>query len=311
MQRLRTAPAHISYRTAFSGDAIVVWLPRIARAAFLSAALVSGPHLFAQGADPTPLAAAVRLYEGASYAEALQALDRIDAGAAAADERPLVQQYRALCFVALDRIGDAVAALDALVAQFPEYTPGPELPPRVRRFFDESRARVLPDIVRERYAAGRAAYDAGDYAVAVAEFDRVIGFGAMGGRELGDLAVLARGFQDLAREHIENAAQKAPATGAAAADAGPHPPSVTPPAIIDQKMPPWPARVPLDGRRMGMLEIVIGTDGTVARAAMRRSVHPAYDPLLLAAARQWRYTPALRDGQPAAYVKELRIDVGK
>jgi TonB family protein len=169
---------------------------------------------------------------------------------------------------------------------------------------------VLPAIVRERYAAGRAAYDAGDYAAAVAQFDRVIGFGAMGGRELSDLAVLARGFQDLARERLEKPAGTS-GGAPAPAEATPKPPSVTPPTVIDQRMPPWPARVPLDGHRVGMLEIVIGTDGTVARAAMRRSVHPAYDQLLLAAARQWRYTPAMRDGQPAAYVKELRIDVGK
>jgi TonB family protein len=279
-------------------------------AAFVLMALAAGPQLAAQSSAPTPVGAAVQLYENASYAEALQALDRLDASAVSAGERPVVLQYRALCFVALDRTPEAIAALEAMVAQFPEFTPGPEVPPRVQRLFQETRARVLPAIVRERYAAGRAAYDAGDYAAAVTQFDRVIGFGAMGGRELSDLAVLARGFQDLARERLE---QPEPNPGGAPArgETAPKPPSVTPPVVIDQRMPPWPARVPLDGHRNGMLEIVIGTDGSVARAAMRRSVHPVYDQMLLAAARQWRYTPATRDGRPAAYVKELRIDVGK
>jgi TonB family protein len=290
--------------------AMTRWSFRALGAAFVSMALAAGPGLAAQVPSPTPVGAAVQLYENASYAEALQALDRLDAAAVTADERPLVLQYRALCFVALDRTPEAIAALEAMVAQFPEFTPGPDIPPRVQRLFEETRARVLPAIVRERYAAGRAAYDAGDYAAAVSQFDRVIGFGAMGGRELSDLAVLARGFQDLARERIENPAAK-PAAASARAETAPKPPSVIPPTVIDQRMPPWPSRVPLDGHRIGMLEIVIGTDGTVARAAMRRSVHPAYDQLLLAAARQWRYTPAMRDGQPAAYVKELRIDVGR
>jgi TonB family protein len=287
------------------------WSSRALGAAFMSMALAAGPRLAAQAPSPTPVGAAVQLYENASYAEALRALDRLDAAAVTADERPLVLQYRALCFVALDRTPEAIAALEAMVAQFPEFTPGRDVPPRVQRLFEETRARVLPAIVRERYAAGRAAYDAGDYAAAVAQFDRVIGFGAVGGRELSDLAVLARGFQDLARERIENPEAKPAGSTSARAEAAPKPPSVTPPTVIDQRMPPWPARVPLDGHRIGMLEIVIATDGTVARAAMRRSVHPAYDQLLLAAARQWRYTPAMRDGQPAAYVKELRIDVGK
>jgi len=286
------------------------WSYRAIGAAFLLVAIAAGPRLAAQAPAPTPVGAAVQLYENASYAEALQALDRLDATAVTVDERPLVLQYRALCFVALDRTPEAIAALEAMVAQFPEFTPGSEIPPRVQRLFQETRARVLPAIVRERYAAGRAAYDAGDYASAIAQFDRVIGFAGTGGRELNDLAVLARGFQDLARERTENGAAKSP-DSTARAETPPRPPTVTPPTVLDQRMPPWPPRVPLDGHRIGMLEIVIGTDGTVARAAMRRSVHPAYDPLLLAAARQWRYTPAMRDGQPAAYVKELRIDVGK
>jgi hypothetical protein len=42
---------------------------------------------------------------------------------------------------------------------------------------------------------------------------------------------------------------------------------------------------------------------------MRASVAPRYDQQLLAAAKEWRYSPATLDGQPVRYRKLIEITV--
>jgi TonB family protein len=54
---------------------------------------------------------------------------------------------------------------------------------------------------------------------------------------------------------------------------------------------------------------VIGPDGKVQQARLQKALHPRYDQLLLAAARNWAYRPALRDGQPTAFVKAVRVEL--
>jgi TonB family protein len=48
---------------------------------------------------------------------------------------------------------------------------------------------------------------------------------------------------------------------------------------------------------------VIAADGKVEMASVVTPGHPAYDPLLLAAAKDWQYKPAMRDGKPVRYQK--------
>ena len=53
-----------------------------------------------------------------------------------------------------------------------------------------------------------------------------------------------------------------------------------------------------------------GTCASIQRAAtMRVSVALRYDPLLLAAARNWTYTPAMLDGRPVKYRKIVQVSV--
>jgi TonB family protein len=59
----------------------------------------------------------------------------------------------------------------------------------------------------------------------------------------------------------------------------------------------------------GRLELVIDTDGRVESATLLDSVHPSYDQVLLRAAREWTYEPALKDGQPVKFRKVLAINV--
>jgi len=52
---------------------------------------------------------------------------------------------------------------------------------------------------------------------------------------------------------------------------------------------------------------MIDESGNVASAELRQSVHPLYDDELLAAARKWKYKPAMRNGVPMPYVKIVEI----
>ena len=95
------------------------------RSAVVSATvlMISAP-LVASSQTPEPLEARVRqLYAAAEYEQALSILGNAEA--------PAVQQYRALCLLALGRQEDAKGVLEALVAASPEFTiPAEDMPPR-------------------------------------------------------------------------------------------------------------------------------------------------------------------------------------
>jgi hypothetical protein len=57
----------------------------------------------------------------------------------------------------------------------------------------------------------------------------------------------------------------------------------------------------------GAIEVTIDEAGAVTAARTIERIHPFYDPLLLEAAKGWRYEPARLDGQPVVSVK--RVDV--
>ena len=153
--------------------------------------------------------------------------------------------------------------------------------------------------------------------------------------ELVDLKTLATGFVDLIRAQSAVSAVTPPApaaigttpapataTPAAPAAAAPAPttstvpPAATPttsaatatspvvavsrPTVLSQSMPPWRPPDPSWRSRelRGALLLTIDATGRVTNATMQQPVYPGYDRLLLEAARTWRYTPALRDGQP-------------
>ena len=59
----------------------------------------------------------------------------------------------------------------------------------------------------------------------------------------------------------------------------------------------------------GMLELVIDVTGNVKSVKVVRSVHPAYDTLLVAAAQRWKYQPATSEGVPVPYLKRLVVNV--
>jgi TonB family protein len=85
---------------------------------------------------------------------------------------------------------------------------------------------------------------------------------------------------------------------------------VVPPVTLLQNLPAAPAALTMIMRRsqaQGIVDVVIGEDGSVEDAVIRRSVNVAYDQLLLDAARRWKYRPALKAGVPVRYTKTILV----
>ncbi len=86
-------------------------------------------------------------------------------------------------------------------------------------------------------------------------------------------------------------------------------PLVTPAVPVSQSFPPWPAGVPMRLGATGVVRVRIGADGRVTQAAMEVGLDLQYDQRLLAAARLWRFTPAMWQGQPIATTKLISFTV--
>jgi len=156
---------------------------------------------FAQTAGRDMLGAARDLYASARYDEALLVLNDLHAPDAPAPDRKSVEQYRALCLLALGRGSEAESAIAAVITADPTYLPKEdEASPRVRNAFSDGRKRLLPQIATERYADAKALFDKKMFAQSAQQFRNVIKLiddPDMGGREA-DLRQLAAGFLDLA-----------------------------------------------------------------------------------------------------------------
>ena len=281
-------------------------------------ACLTGPAFAQQG---SPLAAARDLYASARYDEALTVLNGISRGGEPTD-RKSVEQYRSLCLLALGRGNEAENAIAAVVTVDPLFVPAEsDASPRVRAAFSEVRQRLLPEIAAARYTAAKAAFDRKDYQTAEPAFRELLALlrdPQMGNRQA-DLAVLASGFLDLsvaaAAPPPEPAKPEPPAPApvpAAPAQSQNHiwnadEAGVTVPVVVKQDVPRVPTAVVSQTRERGLLEIVIDEQGRVTSITLRSSVHPVYDPLLMAAAREWRYQPATVNGQPVKFRKLVQI----
>ena len=142
------------------------------------------------------------LYGSAAYEEALAMLDRIKGTGQAGDLRP-VEQYRALCLLALGRQAEAERAIELLFAADPAYRVDASASPRIQSAFSNVRRRVLPSLVQQRYLIAKATYDRKEYAAAIVQFDETLALLEMPemaqGQEpaLRDMRTLITGFRDL------------------------------------------------------------------------------------------------------------------
>lgn len=285
----------------------------------LVAGLLAGVHMVSAGDDT--LAQAKGLYASAAYDEALAVLDRLQS-AAPIEDPTSIAEYRVFCLLALERRDEARKNIDRILHDNPHYAPSPDLAsPRIQSVFRDVRRQALPKIVMERYAAAKAAFERKDPSSSQ-QFDDVLTLlndpDLQGASALADLREVASAFRDLTKAL---AAASSPAQDAKLAQ----PPAVeqplvpdiiytgadsdvTPPVAQSQRLPPWrPSPNEKVQEFRGALRLLIDQTGAVVSATMPASTRPAYDQLLLRAARDWKFLPARKQGMPVRYLKLIEI----
>jgi hypothetical protein len=152
-----------------SGSAVRACVGACACVALVMMAAASGS---AQGS----LATARQLYGSAMYDEAFTMLTRLLAGSGPlSQDRPVLEFYRVLCLVGLGDATRAEWAIDAMTVSHPRYRPSEaDVPPRLRLTFTNARARLLPKVIAQEYAAAKAAFDRQDHATAEDGFTQVL-----------------------------------------------------------------------------------------------------------------------------------------
>ena len=262
------------------------------------------------------------LYASAEYEEALTAIGRLKSNA---DLGGVVEidRYRALCLIALGRSAEADQAIERTVTLDPLYQPAAaDASPRVREAFAAVRRRVLPTVVRSLYASAKAAYDRKAFVEAADGLDRtvrVIDNLESSNPELGDLRMLASGFLDLSKAAIAKPSlppPPAPTPAQASSNVIKSPVALAPAPPLPfsnvvakrQDLPRLPfSLATTKAQYRGAIEVEINEAGNVIGARVVQSVHVLYDPLLLEAAREWKYEPARIDGRPTAVHKRVEV----
>ena len=280
-------------------------------------ALLAAPQLVSPVAAQSALDEAKAQYEAAAYEDALSTLTRAGDGAPA--NRVQVEQYRALCLIALGKMPDAERAVVALVAEDPMYIPSANVAsPRVLSLVSDIRRKELPAVARRLFDTGRTAFQQKEFTRAKSNFDlllKLLDDPAMEGRpEREDLRSLAQGFVTLAASSTtarpaapEPAAQAPPPMSQAPATVlrG----SVQPAIAVQETMPIWmpPNQLVAQNEYTGSLKVRIGADGQVKGVSIEKPSHPAYDARLLQAARMWTYKPAMQNGVAVESEKIIAI----
>jgi hypothetical protein len=273
------------------------------------------------------LEAARQLYASAEYDSALTMLNGLIVTSTAREDRRTIALYRTLCLLATNRRAEADRAIEALVTQDPLFRPSADdIPPRMRTAIAETRKRMLPGILHQKYAESKAAYDRHDFPVASVGFKEILdGLAdpdivvAASQSPLADLKTLANGFFELTMKAMVPPPAP-PAPRAAEAPAAPAPivpraprvytvddTNVVPPIAVKQQIPAFPGKVTT--ARNGVLEVLIDINGAVESATMRVSVNPQYDRLAALAARAWQYQPATVDGSPVKFLKRIQVSL--
>jgi hypothetical protein len=133
---------------------------------------------------------------------------------------------------------------------------------------------------------------------------------------LADLRTLAAGFRDLSvKAAAPTPPPPAPAPPVAVASVARVVPTIysgteaglSPAVTVRQALPPYQGD--LSTLRDGVLELIINEVGDVEWAGMRTPVTPRYDQILLAAAKSWKYHPAMMNGTPVKVRKVINISI--
>lgn len=299
---------------------------RVARR--LAVALASGFLVAASGvAGQDALSRAKDLYASAAYDDALAVLDQLKLDSSSAD---VVEagQYRAFCLLALGRSDEGRKAIASIVESDPLFQPAEtQMSPRLVAVFRDVRRQLLPRIVQQSYVEAKGAFDRKELEVAAIGFDRVLLLlgdpDLPGTSNVTDLRMLASGFRDLSKvapppPPLQTAAPPPasvppaptpPDAQALSRTYGPNDADVAPPVVVSQQLPPWrPSKLSATRRDyQGALALVIDEKGNVESVTLLSSLQPDYNPVLVKAAREWKFRPATKGGVPVRYRKVVGI----
>jgi TonB family protein len=262
--------------------------------------------------------------------EALAELASVESAASTPATTRDAEAYRTFCLVALGRDTEAQELSESLVRGDPTLSIDqfPDASPRIAAMFASVRRRVLPQLVRDEFRIARmlAAGSAPEAEPRLRHVRQLLDAAQQAGawdETLTDVRLIVDGFLELAHAaEPRNAASEA--TAAAPALEPPSPPGavvssstdagIVAPTAVFQPQPNVPPRL-LDLVRLlhrsGKIDVLINEHGTVDEVTVRQPVSPAYDKLIVAAARTWRYKPALKNGVPIKFVSTVVINDGR
>jgi TonB family protein len=266
------------------------------------------------GAQEPPQAVSIQtvkdLYASAAYEDALTAMGKPDPEAPNLE----AEQYRVFCLVALGRLDDADKAVETVLSVRPEYHPdAAEASPRIQAIYAKVRRRIGPGLVKRMYQQGKSAMDRKEREEAISRFEAMLRIAedpdVRNEPNIAELRELGTGFLELTRatppKPVPPPTPPAPANTAAVRQS-----VIVPPVAIRQQLPGWvPDPVSRATEFRGSVRVQISAQGKVTDAEMIKSLHPAYDQLVIRAARAWVYEPAKKDGTPIASEKIVQISV--
>ena len=273
------------------------------------------PEPPAVSASTVSLTRAQELYDSAAYEEALSGLIAIEDTSNVAE----VEEYRALCLLALGRTAEAERALEQIVLRKPLHVMSvSDVSPRLILMFREVRQRMIPTVARNLYARAKANFDARKYALAAPQLRELVTLldsddPVTASEGLPELRQLAEGFLRLSSAE--------PVTPGGLAATSPRDEATRVYSSLDRtvvgpvEIVRWaPKAVDLAGGErpgvyQGLVEVIIDETGRVRSAEIRRSVTPAYDRSLMESIRNWRFQPATLNGVPVPYRKPFEIIV--
>jgi TonB family protein len=265
------------------------------------------------GAQNAPQSVSIQavkdLYASAAYEDALTAIGKPDS------ESPNLEaeEYRVFCLVALGRLDEADKAVETVLSVRPEYHPdAAEASPRIQAIYSKVRRRIGPGLVKRMYQQGKSAMDRKEREEAISQFEAMLRIAddpdVRDEPTIAELRELGTGFLELTRASA--AKPVPPPTPSAPVNTAAPQSVIVPPVAIRQQLPGWvPDPVSRATEFRGSVRVQISAEGKVTGAEMIKSLHPAYDQLVIRAARSWVYEPAKKDGTPIASEKIVQIAV--
>jgi tetratricopeptide (TPR) repeat protein len=200
------------------------------------------------------------------------------------------EQYRVFCLVALGRLDEADKAVETVLSVRPDYHPdAAEASPRIQAIYSKVRRRIGPGLVKRMYQQGKSAMERKEREEAIAQFEAMLRIAddpdVRNEPTIAELRELGNGFLELTRATAPKPVP--PPTPAAAANTAAERPSVRGASSRDS------AAVARLGARSGQprdrvpgsVRVQISAEGKVTSAEMVKSLHPAYDQLVIRAAR--------------------------